>query len=399
MGPPAAAPFALGTLLWPAGFIILVGFAVALGSTRFVSWSVGAAFAKAGFFLAYYAFYFNGTYTFLDDWTYLKGGKLLLARGVSMVNSYSHIPELMTLAGGKDFLYYPFNADSFRLFGVGYYAPVALNIALTFVAAALMVAVARRGLGFSRRLSAGLFLVIVLHPEVVAWSTIMNGKDTLVATGTVLAIFAVVRVQQRKHVTAILLGSLSGVVLFFTRFYVPLILVAALLIALVCSPSGRRARLPWLLAAIALTALLGTLGTGALVHALSRIQNHFVDPVYGLVRFALTPIPFHTTKHYAFLNVPELIQWVLMPFLLYGVLWVWKRRTLAARFIVIYFLLMMLLYAAFGTLQGPRHRVQIDDLIILFQFCGIVWFLRQAAHTREARVTTRRPGDPDVNDF
>jgi hypothetical protein len=37
---------------------------------------------------------------------------------------------------------------------------------------------------------------------------------------------------------------------------------------------------------------------------------------------------------------------------------------------------MVLLYGSFTTLQGARHRVQIDGLVVIFQFYGILALFR-----------------------
>ncbi|MDA3877953.1 MAG: hypothetical protein PF483_12785 [Halothiobacillus sp.] len=383
--------FPLDALLFPALVIFVIGFAVALMVTGAPHWSLFVAFAKSAVFTLYFALFFDGTFTFLDDWGYLEGGGVLLSQGVSLVNLLAHLPELFSQAGGKHFMYYLYNADSIRLFGQAYYAPVAGNILLTFVAAAFMAAAMRAGLGLSRRLAAGFFVFMALHPDIVAWSTIMNGKDTLVLTGTAMAVYAVSRAGQRRYLSAILLAVMVGLVLFFTRFYVPLLLLSALFGALLLSPQGRRSPVLWLLVSVGLVGVLTALGVHGLSDAYARLQAGFVNPLYGVSRILLTPIPFHTTVHYAFLDLPQVFHWAMMPALVYGVVRVWRRATLTARFVVIYFLLMILLYGMFGNLQGPRHRVQIDGLIALFQFYGALGLLRQMVTVGRCAARRQQP--------
>jgi hypothetical protein len=119
--------------------------------------------------------------------------------------------------------------------------------------------------------------------------------------------------------------------------------------------------------------------------AFNLLLQDWVNPGYGIVRYLLTPIPFHTTEAYSFLDLPQVVYWGLVPFLIYGVYRVWQRRTLTARFIVIYFLLTVALYAIFGELQGPRHRYQLDGLIVLFQFLGVLGVFRQLGIGRRAQ--------------
>src|SRR5680860_492526 len=132
----------------------------------------------------------------------------------------------------------------------------------------------------------------------------MNGKDTLVLTGTSMAVYAVSRAGQGRYPSAILLAVVVELVLFFTRLYVPLMLLTSLLAALLLAPARRKRPALWLLVPLGLAVVLSALGIHGLADAYSRLQAEFVNPLYGVIRMALTPIPFHTTKHYAFLDLP-----------------------------------------------------------------------------------------------
>ena len=105
----------------------------------------------------------------------------------------------------------------------------------------------------------------------------------------------------------------------------------------------------------------------------------------------LTPILFHTTEHYAFLDLPQVFHWLMMPALAYGVYRIWRWASLTVRFVVSYFLALILLYAMFGELQGPRHRYQIDGLIALFQFYGGLGILKQLLPVRRPRFKAQPP--------
>jgi hypothetical protein len=384
-------PFSVVELAVPALIILMLGFAVSFLVTRKPHWSLFVAGVKASLFIIYYGVLFDGTFSFLDDWTYLEHGKRLVDKGVSFANLFGHWPELSYVAGDRHFVYYLYNADSIRLLGSAYYAPVTLNIALTFVAAGFMAAAARGGLGFSSRLATGLFLFFVIHPDVLSWSTIMNGKDTLVLAGTALAVYAVSLFGRRRYVPAVLLGLAVGTVLFFTRFYVPLLLLAALFGATLLSPAGGRRPGLWLLVPAGLAAVVSILGVDGLMDAYSRFQADFVNPIYGIPRMLLTPIPFHTTEHYAFLDLPQVFHWAMLPALAYGAYRMWRLGTITARFVVLYFLLMLGLYGMFGELQGPRHRYQFDGLIALFQFYGGLGILKQILPASRSLVLAR-PG-------
>lgn len=71
---------------------------------------------------------------------------------------------------------------------------------------------------------------------------------------------------------------------------------------------------------------------------------------------------------------------------------VWKKKTLTGHFLVIYFLVMTVLYGVQTTLQGPRHRIQIDGLIVIFQYYGILALVRRSFRlVRSVGVPADRP--------
>ncbi|HKT41079.1 MAG TPA: hypothetical protein VJQ86_01840 [Rhodanobacteraceae bacterium] len=383
-------PFPLVDLAWPAIFILITGFAIAYAFTRRIVLSYWITAVKAGLFLVYFGFFFNGTFTFDDDLRYLDIGEQLAANGIGLMNIISHYKYIVSTVTGANIAYYVYNATAVDLFGAGYYAPVTLNIVLTFLEAGLLMKAARAGLGMGQRAAIGLFAFVALGPDILAWSTIPNFKDTLVATGTAAAVYAVALVDQRRIGRAALLAIAAAFVLAITRLYVPLMLGVAFGITLFLSPHGRRNPWLWLLATVALFVVVRHVGHGSLVDALRELRAKMDNPVKGVVRFLVTPIPFHTAPGYEFMDLPQMIYWALMPLMLYGIRCVWRKATVSSRFIVIYFILMILLYGSFTTLQGARHRVQIDGLVVIFQFYGILALFRR-------RFRRRVPYVPDAD--
>lgn len=384
-------PFPLLDLAWPGLFILATGFAIAYAFTRRIVLSYWIAALKAGLFLLYFGFLFNGTYTFLDDWRYLDIGEQLAANGIGLMSIVSHYQYIVSTVTGQNIAYYVYNASAVQLFGSGYYAPVTLNIVLTFLEAGLLMKAAHDGLGMGRRTAIGLFALVALNPDILVWSTIPNFKDTLVATGTAAAVCAVALVDRHRIGRAALLAVAAAFVLAITRLYVPLMLGVAFVITLFLSPRGRRNPWLWLLATVALFFVLRHMGHGSLVDALRALRSKMDNPVKGVVRFLVTPIPFHTAPGYGFMNLPQMIYWALMPLMFYGIRSVWREATVSARFIVIYFVLMLLLYGSFTTLQGARHRVQIDGLVVIFQFYGLLALLRRRFRKHARHVPDASP--------
>lgn len=384
-------PFPINELIWPAIAIMVGGFLISIGFTRRPGLSCWVAAMKAGLFLVYFGIFFDGTFTFFDDWNYLRFGKLLVHDGIGIFNLVHNYDYVRSMVKSANLFYYVYNASAIVVFGHWYFAPVAANILLTFVAAGVLMKAARSGLGMSPRIGIGLFVFLALSPSLLAWSTIANLKDILVATGTAGVVYAVALVEAHRPKRAAGIAMLCALVLWATRFYVPLMLGAAFGIALLCSRRGRRSPWLWLAAAVALVVVVHGLGHGSLTGALHKFRAHAGNPVTGVVRFIATPIPFHTQPAYAFLNLPQLIFWALLPLQFYGMVCVWKKRTLTARFMIIYFMMATLLYGMFPVLQGPRHRTQIDGLIVIFQYFGLLALVRQRFRRKRRFLFVRRP--------
>jgi hypothetical protein len=388
----AVHPFPIDQLIWPTIAIMLVGFLLSVWFTRRVGLSCWVAALKAGLFLGYFGFIFDGTYTFLDDWRYLRLGKQLVSDGIGVFNLIHNYDYVRSTVESSNLFYYVYNATALVTFGRHYFAPVAANILLTFVAAGMLMKAARMGLGMSRSTSVGLFVFLALSPTMLAWSTLANLKDILVAMGTAGVVYAVALVEAGKAKRAVPITIGFGLVLLATRFYVPLMLGAAFGITLIVSRRGRRSPWLWLAAIVALVVVVYGLDQGSLGSAYHEFRSRLGNPVTGIVRFIATPIPFHTEPQYAFLNLPQSFFWILLPLQFYGLLAVWRTRKMTARYMVIYFVMLTLLYGMFPTLQGPRHRVQLDGLIVVFQYFGILALVRQRFRfRRRPRLAPARP--------
>ncbi|WP_129213028.1 hypothetical protein [Crenobacter cavernae] len=363
--------FDLTQLSLPVLTILGMTIAVTFHMTRSPVFSLIAGIVKTSLFALYFGIFFDGTFTFLDDWTYLDGGQELLKQRVGLSNLYDHLELVFSAGGGGHILYYLYNVYAFRLFGEGYFAPVACNVLLTLVIATLGARLAEKEFGFSRNWKKLFFVFLLFHPDILAWSNVMNGKDTLVLLSHVILLTAVSLFIRGQIGKALILAFPTVLSLFFLRFYVPLLFSAALLVA-IGFRAGGYGRI-WLLLCVA--SLFGGslvfLGMANLAQAVDLVQEKFVNPAYGLVRFLFTPIPFNTEEAYAFLDISAALHWLMMPCAGYGLLYIYRRRTLYSRAFLYYLAAFVFLYAVFGELQGPRHRVQLDYAWALLQFIGL----------------------------
>ena len=102
-------PFEFDTLILPSLFIFFITLSVTFLFTKWPALSILVAL-KSGIFIGYFGFLFDGTFTFSDDWTYLKGGKYLNSKDIGFSNLDENWQSALNLAGGNHFIYYFQNA-------------------------------------------------------------------------------------------------------------------------------------------------------------------------------------------------------------------------------------------------------------------------------------------------
>lgn len=186
-------------LLWVTFWIGFVSFAI---SSR--DFSLGTAFVisliKVLIPLLYFAFFFDGTWTFLDDISYQSQGTTMLERGynpASALLTSDGLSNLFSLSGGFHILYGWWNVLAQYLFGPHYYAPIFLNVALTFVSAYFLFRIVIL-CDFKRRYAQGFIIFFLFHWDVLVWSSLVNLKEILVLALTVICFYSFLKILKTK---------------------------------------------------------------------------------------------------------------------------------------------------------------------------------------------------------
>lgn len=315
---------------------------------------------KAAIPLTYFALFFDGSWTFIDDVTYqAHGEELRLHYGpLSALLQDEGRARLIELSQGRHFLYAWWNLFAQSLFGEHYYAAVFLNVLLTFFVGALLFRLLGES-GFGEGYRRGAVVFFLLHWDVLAWSSLINLKDILVMAIIVPTLYCLV-VARRRLRPLPLLGAAAGLfTLTWLRYYIPFFLVGAFAVWILIEG---RFRWKYLYAVLA--------GAALLILPLDWSAVEYVQPgqiVLGLVRAPLTPQPWSIDEEYSFLLIPSVLHWLLFVPAVIGAVVLWGRAA-GARFVLVFFALMILFYAMVPELQGPRHRVQLTFAIAWMQF-------------------------------
>lgn len=341
--------------------------------------------------VVYFAWYYDGTWTFLDDVTYWNHGKLLLAAGydpISVLLRIDGLALLVMLSLGPHILYAWWNLLAQYIFGPHYYAAVFLNVALTFLTGVLLYHIARMG-GLSRQYAQGFFVFYLLHWEMLAWSSFVNLKDVLVSTLSIAAIFLFLRLANESPGVKAKLVNVAGLVgillaLPWIRFYVPLLLVASFALWVMLTLEGWRRY-----------ALLGGAAILLLVVVPLSIPTQYLvlSPaamVAGLVKTPLTPRPWAIFPEYGFLTVPATLHWLFFGPALVGA-WLLWRRSRAVSLVLIFLAAVTFVSALSPEFQGPRHRVQV-----LFGWAWIQYHIIYSVVAAVARRPTAAKPLPEL---
>lgn len=363
---------------------ISIGILAFLVACRIFSWQVAAFLVSTRIAIPvfYYSYPLESRWMLNDDQEYLEVARYLLESGYlwwDILISSQFQGALFSATGSHHIAYYWWNLLGFNLFGIHYYSPVFLNILLTFGTAAAVYRIVRL-CGFSLGYGQAAAAVFLLHPNTIAWSTFTNLKDTMVAflmawslvfVGRLLARVPMSR-SQRLLELLLLAGALF--VVFFTRFYLPFLLLGVSGLYLL---TIWKSRIKYLVVPLGLGLVLVVYPT------IIRAAVRYLDPgafLYGITQAILSPQPWSIDPLYSFLMVSSLVHWVLIAPALLGAIHLYRNYP-AARFFLIYVLVIFMVSAMVTEFKGPRHRVQMDFLIIWLQFHA-VWLGVQLSRAR-----------------
>lgn len=360
-------------LLWIACVVWLIGFVFlrrCLGFWR----AFFVASIKSLIPLGYFAFFYDKTWNFLDDITYMNAGTEMLRSGLNpwtALTTTEGLTRLAFYAEGIGILYWWWNLLAQFFFGESYYAPVFLNVAMTCLAGA-GIAGLFKNMGFSKAYQRTGTIFYLLHIELLVWSSFVNLKDILVQVLLILSLNLLTGLFLRFRTSRLILLLLLQPPLMTLRFYTPVILFASAMawLFLVWRSRWKYVLLPTLLVLF------------ALFFPWTLIKESFIRPesfLFGVIQYPLTPQPWSIDTNYTFLILPSIIHWILFLPVIFMGLHLWQTQRLA-RLPLLVLIITTLLYSILPEIRGPRQRVQVSFVFIWLQF-----------HFFWTQLTSRKP--------
>ena len=337
--------------------------------------AAAVVFVKIALPTWYFASPWSDRWRLLDDLTYWHNGQRLLAQGYQPFTIFFDAAGrtlMFALAGGAHIFYVWWSFLAQYLFGPHYYAPVFLNIAATFVAGVMLCRTIRHA-GLSQRYAQGVMVFFLLHWEVLAWSSLINVKDTLVLALSASAFFYVVRFSRptpgSSRIADLTRFVLILLILPWLRFYIPVLMLASIGLWMLLQTTSWRA---WLIAGASMCAALLVVSSYNVPTELLELNP--VSVAFGVVRFLLTPQPWSVDRQYSFLVLPALLHWLFLPLAVAGGVLLARASRVGLLF-VLYLLVVVGFYAIVPDIQGPRQRLQLTFAISWLQFQGTYWLL------------------------
>ncbi len=324
----------------------------------------------------------NDRYQLYDDVVYIDKAHAYLQAGFTPWEALTRRDAALTLshvAQSEHTLYYLWTATALYAFGDYYYAPVMLNILLTFFTAELFA----RGLEMMqlpRRYQRFAIAYQSLHMNYFTWVAFMNVKEALVEFLLMAMVVSLLSFLATKRKRSLVFVAASAWLLLSLRLYVPLLVLAGTALSAVTILRGfRRALLlPVLLLAVA---YLGQRVAG---------ESHWAKVsgiATGSVRFLLTPRPWAIEPEYEFVFLASVQQWIMFVPMLIGCYCLWRLYP-KARIMICILGVFVLFYGMWPEHQGPRHRVQLSSIMSLAEF-QFIWVARQVENVRQ-----RHPSQP-----
>ena len=273
----------------------------------------------------------------------------------------------------------------------------------------------------NKRVARTAAVLVAVMPAMVIWSSQLM-KDGLVLLLLVVATIAVLKLQEKLSILAVVVLALCLTGILSLRFYIFYMVAVAAVGSLVVGSSGRvRTMLPRL-------ATLALLGVGLTYFGVIRIASVNITQVtdletvqrsrldlarsadsgfseesdvstptgaiatipIGLTFLFLAPFPWNAENFRQAITIPETLLWyATIPFIISGLLYTIRRRFSRALPILIFALMLSIAYAIFQGNVGTayRQRTQIQVFLYIFAAVGIELILEKR---RDRQMITNR---------
>jgi hypothetical protein len=335
--------------------------------------SLSVAFIKTGFYLIFFLFFFNkNNFAFPDAITYARDVKFLFENYTLIELILNSQQTIILFSQGHPFYYY-WSYVSFLVFGSYIHSPIVLNILSTFLGSYYIYKISSKYFYISNKNSILLSVIYCLHWEVLPWSSFFNLRDILIQVNILALIYYLLKIFNRLRLNIIIKLAITLFILKYLRQH--LVYIFFLTVFLITFLNLKKINLKIYLI-IFFSMLCVFLYNLKYFYLLFQNWYERFDFNYGIeiIRLLLSPLPNVQTVYngYGFLVIGSIINIITLPFLLLGIIYSFKNNLRNAFILFIFFLTILFVIGSYDNVQGPRQRLMISTIILLYTFLGFI---------------------------
>lgn len=337
--------------------------------------------------LLYFLYFFDGVLANDDGRYYLYSLQIIqnFGCGLGLFPNSDLFSYATYISEGIHFGYAYLSSIILCIFGGDYSSAVLSNV---FISTFISINILKIIKYLNVTLAKTLILVIFLHPDIIAWSSFLNLKDTIVAWLVSVILLRVSKLILLNESPRYLTMLIVLVVLVSFRYYLVPTLVAIIVFSFLFS----RKKVDFKLFIFFMATFFAiSFEFKVLSRIWSLISETSIITIYNSFRFLIGPLPFQLSQEYSFLLLPSSFHIISFPVAILGGILLYKKTRKLFLIFFVFGGILTLFYALFPGLLGPRHRYQLIAIYGLFQALGlsviIKNFLRNRSNKGDAQVS------------
>jgi hypothetical protein len=267
-------------------------------------------------------------------------------------------------------------------------------------------------------------LMTAFFPAFIIWSSQLI-KDGMIIFLLVVTMIAVMKLQEKFGIAPLVILILSMFGILSLRFYIFYIVAIAAVGSFIVGTSNSPAAIGRRMAALAIVgfglAYMGAIQTASVgisqFGTLDRLQRGRLDqarsgesgfaedidvsttegaisaiPV-GFTYLMFAPFPWQANSLRQAIALPEvLVWWMMMPFLVTGIIYAIRHRLREALPILIFSLMLTIAYSISQGNVGTAYRQRTQIQVFLFMFIAVGWVLRKENKENKKLIARSRRG-------
>jgi hypothetical protein len=342
--------------------------------------ALSVAMIKSLVYLIFFLFFFNNhNFNFIDSLTYLDNS-IFFFENYSFLEMLLEPRKIIIPKSGAHTFYYYWSYISFFLFGPYIHSPITLNILSTFLGSYYLYKISKEFLNLSIKNSTLLAVIYCLHWEIVPWSSFFNLRDILIQVTIISIIYYTLKFTNQINLKNLIMLFLALFILRYLRTHMAYLFILNLGVIFFCATFFFKKNIQKIIISFTLSIVLVLIiflyGHEIFLKLYESWSINF-NFNYGIkiLRLFLSPLPIPRTIYqgYGFLTFASIINLLTFPLLILGIFYSFRiKKNILNSFILLFtFFLMIIVIGSYENIQGPRQRLMMTPLILIYTLLGL----------------------------